>query len=467
MEDRSQFDVAVLGGGPGGYVAAIRAAQLGRRVALIEERQLGGTCLNRGCIPSKALISTAQLWKKVSEAHLVGIETGPLAFRYDAMASRKDEVVSSIRKGLEALIRANQITIVPGRGRLLDAHTVQVTGEKLFKVEADSLILATGSEPRSIPSFPFDHRKVLDSTDLLNLNQLPASLLVVGGGVIGCEFACLHRQLGVKVTILEALPSLIQNEGPQLAQALQASFESKGIQVRCGVKVLSIETGGKGVKAVLENGDTVEAELALVAVGRSLNTRGLGFEEAGIFVDERGVVPVNARMQTNLPHVFAIGDITAQWLYAHWASFQGVVAAENICGIDREVIGAVCPGVIFTDPEIATVGLTLEKAREQGYDAQVSQFPFAHLGKAKASMETEGFAQVVTDRTTGLILGAQCMGHEASIMIAEMTLAISNELLATSVSETVHAHPTLPEAWQEACLMAQDIPLHSPPRPRV
>jgi dihydrolipoamide dehydrogenase len=464
MQEAYDFDVAVLGGGPGGYVAAIRAAQLGLKVALIEERQLGGTCLNRGCIPSKALISNAQLWKRVQEAHLYGIETGSLSFRYEQMAQRKDDVVDSIRKGLEGLIRSNAITTIQGRGTLLDAHTVQVQGPKTEKICARSLILATGSEPRNVAAFPFDHKRILDSTDLLALRNLPASLIVVGGGVIGCEFACLHAQLGVKVTILEALPQIIHTEGPQLGEALQKALEKQGIAIRTGVKVEGLRAGPKEVTATLAGGETIQAEIALVAVGRSFNTRGLGFEQAGVFVDERGVIPVNSRMQTNVPHVYAIGDITAQWLYAHWASYQGVIAAENCAGIDRQAHGTVCPGVIFTSPEVASVGLTLEKAREQGFDAVVSQFPFAHLGKAKASMETEGFAQVVTDRNSGLLLGAQCMGHEASIMIAEMTVAISNELLAASVSETVHAHPTLPEAWQEACLIAQNIPLHSPPK---
>lgn len=466
MSSSVQVDLAVLGAGPGGYVAALRAAQLGAKVALIEAKEVGGTCLNRGCIPSKALIANAELWKHVQQAGEFGITTGALSFDYGAMARRKDKIVAQIRQSLEGLIRSHAIQIVYGRGALSDAHTLLVSGSTPTRVTAEQIILATGSEPREVGAFPFDHQRILDSTDLLALQTIPRSLLVIGGGVIGCEFASLYANLGVDVTLIEALPEIISTEGAQLGGILREALTKRGIKILVSTPVEALQASSNSVKATLKGGETVEAELAVVAVGRAFNTRKIGYEQAGVYVSERGIVPVNDRMQTNLPHIYAIGDITGQWLYAHYASFQGVVAAENACGKTRRVISAVCPGVIFTDPEVASVGLTLEKAKEQGYQARTGRFPFAHLGKSQASGHTEGFAQVVIDEPTGLILGAQCVGEQASVLIAEMTLAIANELIAPSVSETIHAHPTLSEAWQEAVLLAQEMPLHSPPMRR-
>jgi len=460
----SNYDVAILGAGPGGYIAAIRAAQLGRRVALIEREAVGGTCLNRGCIPSKALIASGRLLHSILHARDHGIRIPKVGLDYATTAARKDLIVEKIRKGLSGLLKANKIEIISGVGILQDAHTISVKASaEVHSIVAEHLILATGSEPRAFTQFPIDHTRVLDSSDLLALQSLPASLVIIGGGVIGCEFACLMHNLGVKVTLLEALPRLIATEDEFLSDALLKAMRHKGIDVRVAAAVSSTQVDGVTVDTTLDSGECLRADMVLVAIGRSLNTRDLGFEAAGVALGSRHEVIVNSQLQTSQPHIYAIGDITLQYLYAHWASFQGVVAAENICGLERHIRGELCPSVIFTDPEIASVGLTLQQAQQKGYDAVVAPYGFAHHGKSLAEGHAEGEARLIVDRATQAILGAQCIGYDAATMIAEMALAIANELCTESISSTIHAHPTLPEAWHEAALVAQQIPLHSPP----
>lgn len=460
----SNYDVAILGAGPGGYIAAIRAAQLGRRVALIEREAVGGTCLNRGCIPSKALIASGRLLHSILHARDHGIRIPKVGLDYATTAARKDNIVEKIRKGLTGLLKANKIEIVTGLGHLQDAHTISVrAGTDVHNIVAEHLILATGSEPRAFAQFPVDHQRVLDSSDLLALKELPASLVIIGGGVIGCEFACLMNHLGVKVTLLEALPRLIATEDAFLSAYLLKAMQHKGIDVRISAAVSKTQVEGASVATLLDSGESIRSDMVLVAIGRALNTRELGFEGAGVAIGQRHEVIVNSQLQTSQPHIYAIGDITLQYLYAHWASFQGVVAAENICGITRHIRGELCPSVIFTDPEIASVGMTLEQAQQKGYDAMIAPYSFAHHGKSLAEGHAEGEARLIVDRATQAILGAQCVGFDAATMIAEMSLAIANELCTESISSTIHAHPTLPEAWQEAALVAQQIPLHSPP----
>lgn len=465
--EKKTFDIAIIGGGVGGYPAAIRAAQKGKSVALIEAKEMGGTCLNRGCIPSKALIANGEALTKVRHADEFGIQVNNIAFDFGKMAARKDRIVEKIRTSLEGLIATNKITVIRGFGKFVSPHEIKVMGQDNVLITADKIIIATGSEPRNIPAFPFDYERIHDSTSLLNLKVLPKSIAIIGGGVIGCEFGSLYATLGVDVTILEMMPRLLPMEAEEVSQALTRSFTKRGIKVDTGVKVEKIERTDKGI-VVKMDGKEVKADIALVAVGRSLNTSNIGLDKAGVVVQDNGIIPVNEQMETNVAGIYAVGDIASRWWLAHVASHQGVVAAENATGGHAEMSYTAVPSVIFTHPEAATVGLPLAEALKQGYKAKTAAFPFQALGKSQAIFETEGFAQVVIDEKTGQILGAQVVGYEASTLIAEMALAITNELTIECVTETIHAHPTISEAWLESAYLAEGLPIHLPPkRPRA
>lgn len=462
--EKKKFDVAVLGGGPGGYPAAIRAAQLGKSVALIEAKQLGGTCLNRGCIPSKALIAGSEVVARMGDAAKFGVKFKDLTVDFGQLAAHKDQVVDRMRGGLEGLIAANKIQVFASFGEFTGRHEIKVSGAQPALIEAEKIIIATGSEPRNMAAFPFDYERIHDSTSLLELKKLPKSILIVGGGVIGCEFASLYATLGVDVTILELLPSIISTEASEIAQALTKAFTKRGIKVEANVKVQKIDRTKDGVKITVEGGKTYEAETCLVSVGRSLNTKGIGLEKAGVVVLDNGMIKVNDRMETSADGIYAVGDIASKWWLAHVASHQGIVAAENACGNQARMAYNAVPSVIFTHPEIGTVGLSLEQALKAGYKAKIGAFPFQALGKSQAAVQTEGFAQIVIDERTGQILGAQVIGFEAATLIAEMALAITNELTVECLAETIHAHPTIAEAWLESAFMAEGLPLHLPPK---
>lgn len=465
MEKRT-FDIAVLGSGPGGYVAAIKAAQLGASVCLIEAEDLGGTCLNRGCIPTKALVANASVLAKIKEAKNFGIEVGSISFDWNTWTKNKDELVSSTRRNLTALIKSNQITLIQGFGTFLSPTEIRVVGKDSCRVVANKIIIATGSEPNNIASFPFDGEKIHSSTSLLNLKKLPKHLVIVGAGYIGCEFASIYAEVGVKVTLLEAMDKILPFEAVELSDFLNKRFEKQGIDIQTNVRVCRIDTQGKGIKVELEGGKTINADMALVAIGRKLNSDNIGLDKAGVATDHRGAIEVDDRMQTNMSGIYAIGDVTSKWLLAHVASHQGLVAASNACGQPCQIHYNAVPSVVFTQPEIATVGYNLKQAQELGFDAKVGAFPFQAIGKAQAVQETDGFAQIVVEKHTGRILGAQAVGHEVGSLIAEMGLAIQNELTLESIQDTIHAHPTLSEVWLEAAMMADETPIHLPPKRR-
>lgn len=464
MSERKKHDVAVIGAGPGGYVAAIKAAQMGKSVALIEKDSLGGCCLNVGCIPTKTLLSHAAIVHNIRKASSFGIETGPLSLHYNKMKERKDQVVSKIRSSLEGLIKANQITIYRGVAQFEAPHLLKIKGTDNLFIEAENIIIATGSVPLDIKAFPCDHDRILNSTSILELTHLPKSLAIVGGGYIGCEFATLFAELGTKVTILEALPTILAAQGTTVAQFMTKSMASRGIEIQTQVSVKTIENKKDHVHITLSDGKTLDADYALVSVGRKVYTEGLCLEKAGLSPNERGFLETDERMQTAVRGIYAIGDVTGKWMLAHVASHQGIVAASNAAGVDAKMHYEAVPAVVFTAPEIATVGFTLEQAQKAGYAATAGTFPFQALGKAQAAMETDGFAQVIADQKTGQILGAIVIGHEASNLIAEMALAIQNELTLESVMDTIHAHPTLAESWHEAALLAKGTPIHLPPK---
>lgn len=459
-----KYDIAVIGAGPGGYVAAIKAAQTGRKVALIDKGHLGGTCLNVGCIPTKTLLSGAEVLHKIKDASNFGIQVGEVRFDYGKMKTRKDQVVESIRKSLGGLLQSNQIKIYRGAAEFVSPQEIKVKGEDNLFISAEKIIIATGSEPVDIKAFPCDHQKIYNSTSILEMTDLPKTLVVIGGGYIGCEFASLYAELGVKVIILEALASIVALQGKAVSDALTKAFAKKGIEIRTGVMVEGIDQDGAGLKIRLKGGETVACDKALVAVGRKVVSDNLNLAAAGVQVDAKGAIPVDEKMQTGVPGIYAIGDVTGKFLLAHVASHQGIVAATNACGGEATMHYDAVPAVIFTQPEIATVGMTDEQAVQEGYQISIGKFPFQALGKSIAARETEGFGQIIADKKTGRILGAQVVGHEASVLIGEITAVIANEIPVECLADTIHAHPTVAEVWLEAALLALDTPIHFPPK---
>lgn len=458
------FDCVVIGAGPGGYVAAITAAQAGLKTALIEEREAGGTCLNRGCIPSKALLSAAEIVNQIRHANQFGIHVDNFSIDYPAMVQRKDSVVRSIRDGLNGLIRSNKITVFSGRGSLISSTEVKVLGETPSVIKARSIILATGSEPRAFPGIPFSPSspRILCSTGVLNLKELPQKLAIIGGGVIGCEFASLFHTLGSKVTVIEASQQILALNNPDISKTMLDKFSRQGLRFILGASVSAIQDMGDRVRITI-NGNDEEYDYVLVSIGRRLNTENIGLDKAGVICDERGVIPTDSTMRTNIPNIYAIGDITGQWQLAHVASHQGIVAARNIAGHRDEIDYSAVPSVIFTFPEVATVGLSPSAAQQQGIPVKITKFPFRAIGKAVAMGEADGFAAIISHETSQQILGAYVIGPHASSLISEITLAVRNELTLPCIYETIHAHPTLAEIWAESALLAVDTPLHMPP----
>jgi dihydrolipoamide dehydrogenase len=458
------YDIAVLGSGVGGYPAAIRAAQQGAKVAIIEAKDLGGTCLNVGCIPSKTMIAAGAEYNKIKHASTFGITVENVTFDYSKMVDRKDRVVDTQRKGVEFLLNANGVKIYRGHGKFVSPNEIKVIGKDNAIIYAEKTIIATGSEPRVIPAFPCDGVTIHDSTSLLANRKLPKSILIVGGGVIGCEFASLFNNLGVEVTILELLPRILPTEALVLSEEMVRLFTKRGIKIFTNVQVDKVEKQGNQAVAILKDGKRYQAEMALISVGRTVNSANIGLESAGVLTNEKGAIQVNNRMETNVDGIYATGDVIGKWWLAHVATHQGIVAAMNATGHREEMKYDAIPSVTYTTPEAASVGLSVEAAKEKGYDVVTGVFPFQPLGKAQAMAETDGFGQIVVDRRTGQILGAQVIGSEADVLIAEMAVAIENELTIECITQTVHAHPTLSEVWLEAAYIASGNPLHLPPK---
>lgn len=464
MPETKSFDVVVIGSGPGGYVAAIRAQQEGLSTALIEKTLLGGTCLNVGCIPTKTLLSNAAVLHQIKRAEQFGIAVGPVTIHYEKMKARKDQVLAKMRSGLEGLLKSNGVTVFRGAAQFESPREIKVLGQDNVLLHANSVIIATGSVPFDVGAFPCDHVRILNSTSVLELTQLPKSIAIVGGGYIGCEFASLFVELGTKVTILESQPAILSPQGATVAKFMTKAMQARGVELRTGAKVLSIKNSGHSAAIELDDGSKFDAEFALIAVGRKAYTEGLQLERAGLKTTDKGFLTVNDEMQTEVPGIYAIGDVTGHAMLAHVASHQGIVAAMRIAGKAATSHYDAVPAVIFTSPEVATVGLTLEQAQAKNPRATAATFPFQALGKAQASIETEGFAEIVSDPTTGQIFGATVIGHEASNLIGELTLAIQNELTLESVVETIHAHPTIGESWHEAAAIGMGWPINFPPK---
>jgi len=458
----SRFDLIVIGSGPGGYVAALRAAQLGAGVALVEERELGGVCLNRGCIPTKAILESARLLSHLKHAAQFGLKTGSAEVDYPAVMKRKDGVVSRLRGGLGLLLRNARVEVAAGRARVLDAHTVEVMGpDASTRIEGRKLLVAAGSEPARPKIFPFDNPRVMTSDEALALTQLPASVLIVGGGYMGCEFASMWAEFGSEVTLVEMLPSLLPPADADVSKEVERSLVRQRVKVLTGTTVEKMAAGADKVAAELSGGKSVETDFALVAVGRKLNSDLDGLASLGVRL-EAAAVRVDPLGRTNVDDLYAIGDVTGKVMLAQYASEQGVIAAEHLFGGEPhpEALDAV-PSCVFTIPEIASVGLTEAEARRSSGDIRVGRFPLAALGKAVASSDTTGFVKVIGD-ATDTILGVHMVGSGVTSMIAEATLAVRLKLKMDELVHTIHAHPTMPEALREAAMDFYGRALHKP-----
>ncbi len=463
-----EFNVIVIGGGPGGYVAAIRGAQLGAKVALVERDRVGGTCLNRGCIPTKALYYSAKRIKAVKGAAEFGVDTSGVSFNMARAVRRKDEVVDKLVGGVEGLLKGNGVEVIRGAGTLEGEGRVRVTAPdgSIETIGAKSIILATGSEPALIPAFNIDGRSVITSTEALNLTEVPESMLIIGAGVMGCEFAAIFSAFGADCIVVELLDSLLATEDRMVSRVIAKGFKDSGVSVLTGVEVEDVTVKNeKQVKTTLKDGRTFITEKVLVTIGRAFNSAGLGLEEAGVEV-ERGRIKVNERLETTKRGVYAIGDVTGKMLLAHVASAQGVVAVANALGKNETMDYSAIPYGIFTDPEIAAVGLKEKEAKERGVEVNVGRFPYAASGKALGMGDTEGFVQILADKGTDVVLGASIVGAHATDLIGEAALAVRAGMKTRDIIETVHAHPTLPELVFEAAEDTHNMAVHKMARRR-
>jgi len=457
MADTRTTEVLVIGAGPGGYEAAIRAAQLGKKVLVIERENLGGVCLNVGCIPSKALIHAAKRVVEIRHAADLGITTGPVSVDVKKLQAWKRGVVDGLTGGIAQLFKANKVDWIQGTATFTAKDAVSVRGAdgKETNVRFQNAIVATGSRPIEIPGFKFDRRTVIDSTGALDLEEAPKKLVVIGGGFIGLEIGQTMRRLGSEVTVVEAMDQILPGQDPDLVRVLARALQKEGIRILTGAKAKGLEPQKDGsVQVVIEAKGAEErlpADKVLVSVGRRPNTESLGLDKAGVKVTPKGLVETNDKAQTSVATIYAIGDITPGPALAHKASKEGLTAAAVIAGDKGAALDyRALPWAVFTDPEIATVGLTEAQAREKGLDPVVGRFPFAASGRAKSTQATDGFVKVVADKKTDLLLGVHIIGPEASNLIAEAALAIEMGATAHDLALTIHTHPTLPEALMEA-----------------
>ena len=458
-----EFDLAVLGGGPGGYEAAIRAAQYGLKVCLVERDLLGGTCLNRGCIPTKALLHGAEVMEVLREAPLLGIGTGEARLDYAALAAFKDGQVSRLRRGVEQLEKANGVTVIKSDGRLEGAHAL-MAGDRA--ITADKLILATGSRPARPPVPGLSGPQVMDSDQVLAMQSLPRSVVIIGGGVIGIEFATLFSGLGGRVTVLEMMEDILPGVDPEITAQMRALLKKRGIDIHLGARVSAVKSG-QGVQVSYQEAGreaVAEGERCLVCAGRAPNTGNIGLEEAGVTLDGRGYVRVDEYLQTSLDGVYAIGDITGKMQLAHVASAQGLTAAANCAGRRQRMEYGIVPACVYTSPEIAYVGQSERAARQAGRKISVGRFDVAANGRALAMNRQEGLVKLVCDQESGEILGCQMLCPRATDMISEVAAVMRCEGTVEELSSTIHPHPTLSEIIMEAAADAQGLCCHAMPR---
>ncbi|MBL1229362.1 dihydrolipoyl dehydrogenase [Enterococcus sp. BWB1-3] len=461
----NKFDTVVIGAGPGGYVAAIRAAQLGQSVTIIEAEQIGGVCLNVGCIPSKALITAGHRYQEAQQSDFLGVRTKEVELDFAKMQQWKDQkVVKPLTSGIAMLLKKNRVKIIEGRAQFTSPTTLDIqTAKGSETMTFTQAIIATGSSPIEINGFPFRNR-VVDSTGGLNLKELPKKLIVVGGGYIGCELAGAYANLGTEVTIVEGSSSILPNFEADIQELVLKQFKKKGVKVYVNAKAKQATAGKDRVTAEIELSDNkirkLAADYIMVTVGRRPNTSALGLEKAGIKTDQRGLIPVDAQYRTVQKQIFAIGDVVEGPALAHKASYEGKVAAEVIAGKNVVKDYQVIPAICFTDPEVAAVGYTVKEAEAAGKQAKTAMFPMQANGRALSLNATGGFVRIVYEEGSELILGAQIVGVNASDLIAELTLAIESYLTLEDIALTIHGHPTLSETIMDACEVGLGLPIH-------
>ncbi|MCL4707288.1 dihydrolipoyl dehydrogenase [bacterium] len=461
-----EFDLVIVGGGPGGYVAAIRAAQLGMKVAVIEKDKLGGLCLNWGCIPSKALLRSAEVYHLLQHVQDFGLSVSNISFEWQKIIQRSRKVSEQINKGVHFLFRKNKIEHIDGAGRLRKGNVVEVTkdGKAVGEYKGKNIIIATGGSHRTIPGVALDRKRVITSTEAMIMSEMPKSMIVIGGGPIGVEFAYFYNAFGCKVTIIEMMPQILPLEDEEVVKALTANFKKSGMTIATNAKVSGVNATAKDVTVsyTVDGAEkSVTGEVALMAIGFSGQTSNLGLEEAGITVEKSFINVDRRNYSTNVPGVYAIGDVIGAPLLAHVASAEGITCIEHIAGkAPHPVNYNNIPGCTYCQPQVGSVGLTEKQARENGYDVAVGRFPFRPLGKAVAVGETEGFVKLVVDKKYGEILGAHILGSEATDLIAELVAARALESTVHHLAKIVHAHPTFTEAVMEAAADALGEAIH-------
>jgi dihydrolipoamide dehydrogenase len=461
----AKYNVIVIGSGPGGYVAAIRASQLGMKVAVVERTELGGICLNWGCIPTKALLKSAQVFEYINHAKDYGINVKDASVDFDSMVKRSRDVAAGMSKGINFLFKKNKIEVLAGFGKLKAGKKVEVEDDKGAKTvyEADQVIIATGGRSRELPSLKLDHKKIIGYRKAMTLEKQPESMVIVGSGAIGSEFAYFYNAIGTKVTLVEFLPNIVPVEDEEISKQLERSYKKSGIKVMTSSEVTKVDTSGAKCKVTIKTPkgeEKLDCDIVLSAVGVSTNIEGIGLEEVGVATD-KGKVIVDDYYKTNIPGVYAIGDIVKGPALAHVASAEGIICVEKIAGQDPEPLDyGNIPGCTYCSPEIASVGYTEKAAKEAGYEIKVGKFPFSASGKASAAGAKEGFVKVVYDAKYGEWLGAHMIGANVTEMIAEVVAARKLETTGHEIIKTVHPHPTMSEAVMEATAAAYDEVIH-------
>ncbi|MCD5412294.1 dihydrolipoyl dehydrogenase [Thermodesulfovibrionales bacterium] len=455
----------IIGAGPGGYVAALKAAQFGAQVTIIEDTEVGGTCLNRGCIPAKSLVASAEAIRKAKRLGEFGIEvSGDIIPNLSKIMERKDKIVSTQVKGIRSLFKSWGINLIEGRGTLLAPRKVEVQKKDttIKTIETDKIVIATGSRPAQLPIFPFDGEHILSSDDALNIKSIPKSLIIIGAGVIGCEFACIFKELGTEVTMIEAMPRALFTEDPEISVLLERELKKKKIKLLTNVSAEGVESQDDGIHLHLGGGKEIVAEKLLVSVGRTLNTAGIGLETLGIKKGVRGEIVVNEKMETDIEGIYAVGDVTGGMLLAHVASKEGSVAACNACEVERKMDCSVIPAAVFTSPEIGSVGLREHQAADKDIKIRTGRFQFRASGKAHTMGEIAGMVKIVADADTDKVIGMHIIGPHASDLVHEGALAIKAGVTAREIAETIHAHPTLAEGIMEAAEDLHGEAVHAP-----
>ncbi|MEM9000096.1 MAG: dihydrolipoyl dehydrogenase [Bacteroidota bacterium] len=461
----SNFDVIVVGSGPGGYVTAIRASQLGLKTAIVEKESLGGVCLNWGCIPTKALLKSAQVFEYLRHAEDYGLSAKKVEHDFDAVVKRSRGVADAMSKGVQFLMKKNKIEVLNGYGKIQPGKRVLVKGEHGDAAEysATHIIIATGARSRELPSLPQDGKKVIGYREAMTLEKQPRKMIVVGSGAIGIEFAYFYNSMGTEVTVVEYLPNIVPVEDEEVSKQLERSFKKSGIKIKTSAEVTQVDTAGDGVKATVKTAkgeEVLEADIVLSAVGIKANIEDIGLEDVGIAID-RDKILVNDYYQTNIPGYYAIGDVTPGQALAHVASAEGILCVEKIAGMHVEPLDyGNIPGCTYCMPEVASVGLTEKQAKEQGYELKVGKFPFSASGKAKASGNADGFVKVIFDAKYGEWLGCHMIGAGVTDMIAEAVVGRKLETTGHEILKAVHPHPTMSEAVMEAVADAYDEVIH-------